>query len=45
MTNQQVAMVLCIGCFVLGGIGLYFGIPHSGWAIFIAVCAGISAVG
>lgn len=38
------AAVLCIVCFVLGGVGLYYHIPYSGWAIFIAVVAGLSAL-
>lgn len=33
---------LSIVCFILGGIGLYYDIPYSGWAIFIAVIAALS---
>ena len=38
-----VSAILCIACFVLGGIGLYYHIPYSGWAIFVAVVAGLFA--
>ena len=43
MSTKGSCILLCVVCFVLGGVGLYLGIPHSGWAIFVAVVAGLGA--
>jgi hypothetical protein len=42
MKINIVSAILCVVCFMLGGIGLHYNIPYSGWAIFIAVVAGLN---